>query len=67
MEIIDIATENTLAETERLIRLAATQNTIQATGKCLFCGEVSEDKRFCDIDCRDDYDREQTLLKYGGY
>lgn len=67
MEIIDIATENTLAETERLIRVASSGTKLQETGHCLYCSEALKGRRFCDVDCRDDYEREQTLLKYGGF
>lgn len=66
MEIVDIATENTLVETERLIRLASSRTKLQEAGHCFYCREALEGRRFCDVDCRDDYEREQSLLNYGG-
>lgn len=35
-----------------------------ACGACHFCGEeVHGEARFCDADCRDDYEREQRAAK----
>lgn len=32
------------------------------TGECAYCGAgLSHPKRFCDSDCRDDWDREQRI------
>ena len=38
------------------------------TGECWYCGEdVPEPLRFCDAECRDDYDAERRLkLRQGG-
>ena len=30
-----------------------------AMGRCLFCGEHLPDRRFCDAECRDFYDKER--------
>lgn len=36
------------------------QTGLEHTGECHFCGEeVMAPLRFCDADCRDDYDAEQ--------
>lgn len=35
--------------------------TAAETGVCLNCGEVLESGRFCDADCRDDYERREAL------
>jgi hypothetical protein len=37
---------------------------LPATGYCYYCSEeISAGKRFCDEYCRDDFDKEQRLLK----
>lgn len=37
------------------------------TGYCYYCGEgVDSPKAFCDSQCRDDYDWEQTRLRING-
>lgn len=48
---------------DRLISLEETlkiKPKLAATGRCLYCFETiavaAVNKRFCDIDCRDDYD-----------
>lgn len=36
---------------------------VQATGKCLYCGEeLAEGLRWCDADCRDDWQKENPGL-----
>lgn len=36
-------------------------------GRCHWCDEIVPDEaRFCDTDCRDDWQREQNLLLNGG-
>jgi hypothetical protein len=38
-----------------------------ACGQCHYCGEgVAEGLRFCDADCRDDYDRLSEARKRNG-
>jgi hypothetical protein len=38
-----------------------------ACGQCRYCGEgVAEGLRFCDADCRDDYDRLSAARKRNG-
>lgn len=37
------------------------------TGYCFYCDEaVTELKRFCDVDCRDDFERERIALHCAG-
>lgn len=44
------------------IREKANQQEAQATGHCLFCREFLEDgRRWCDSDCRDDWEAERRL------
>ena len=55
------------SETEELMRASALyqhsklqQKVIVATGYCLYCEAPLEDgRRWCDADCRDDWEREQ--------
>lgn len=48
-------------EAHRLAALAKKRkNNIPATGYCLFCNELLKPGfRWCDTDCRDDWEREQ--------
>ena len=39
--------------------------TVKHNGFCLYCKEKS-DKRFCDVDCRDDYDAEEKIKRING-
>ncbi len=39
--------------------------TVKHNGFCLYCKEKS-DKRFCDVDCRDDYDAEEIIKRIKG-
>ena len=39
--------------------------TVKHNGLCLYCKEKS-DKRFCDVDCRDDYDAEEKIKRING-
>lgn len=56
-DIIDQA--NDLIEREMQARLASRRNTmLPPTGECYNCAEpVIENRRFCDAECRDEYDR----------
>ncbi|NMV36794.1 DUF2116 family Zn-ribbon domain-containing protein [Ralstonia insidiosa] len=40
---------------------------VRRTGACRFCGErISLDRAFCDIDCRDDHEREERIRELSG-
>ena len=39
--------------------------TVKHNGFCLYCKEKS-DKRFCDVDCRDDYDAAEKIKRING-
>ena len=40
---------------------------LQPDCRCHFCDEVvAAERLFCDVDCRDDYQREQAALKRAG-
>lgn len=42
-------------------------HAIAPHGHCYFCDEpVSYPGRFCNIDCRDDYDKEQAAIRRTG-
>lgn len=44
------------------IRESAEQQEAKATGRCLFCHEFVEDgRRWCDSDCRDDWEAERRM------
>lgn len=54
---------------ELVISLAAVRksHTVAPDGHCCFCDEaVPYPSRFCNIDCQDDYDREQATLRRAG-
>ena len=43
------------------------QALLESDGRCTFCDEViSLGKLFCNVDCRDDYDKEQSALRRAG-
>ncbi len=70
-DIFDIAQENNLERNENLVASQLSQaKVLEATGFCLYCetpiAEDAVNKRFCNKVCRDDYDREQKLIKDGG-
>ena len=63
MDIIDQA--NDLIEREMQARLASRRPApLPPTGDCYNCGEILEgDRRWCDADCRDEYDRRARRQK----
>lgn len=62
-DIIDQANDH--IEREMKMRLEHRRaSMLPATGECLNCGEhLDGERRFCDVDCRDDYDKRQRLKK----
>lgn len=62
---IDRAIDNSEHITEMRIdhiRKQAGKKEALPRGRCLFCGEsLSGDERWCDSDCRDDWDHEQKM------
>jgi hypothetical protein len=62
-DIIDQA--NDLIEREMAARLSARRaSPMPPTGECYNCGEqLDGDRRFCDADCRDQFDKRQRLEK----
>ncbi len=61
---VDIADE--VAETilqAQIDRARKDQETVKATGHCLSCDEpLEEGRRWCDADCRDDWERERREI-----
>jgi hypothetical protein len=59
-------------EAELFLARALQQNMdarrrLEAKGQCLFCREpLAEGLRFCDADCRDDFDRLSEARKRNG-
>ncbi|GIX31381.1 MAG: hypothetical protein KatS3mg124_1853 [Porticoccaceae bacterium] len=63
MDEADIAAERLEREMERLLRLRRASGPAP-TGACLWCGETIEaDRRWCDADCRDDWERAHALRR----
>lgn len=47
-----------------LRRRLACRPLIKATGLCLNCGTpLADDRRWCDADCRDDWERQQRRTR----
>lgn len=58
-DISDHATEQEEQDRLRALQRRAPEGP-RATGNCLFCGEpVEPPRRWCDAQCRDDYEAEQ--------
>lgn len=59
MDICDIAQKSIEFLTDVAIH-AEVKDDATATGYCLYCGEpVSDGKRWCCVECRDEWEREQ--------
>ena len=57
----DIAREAAVAAIRRRIE------SIPSLGYCYYCGEaLRAGKRFCDADCRDDYERQEKMKARNG-
>jgi len=56
---IDRASEQEMAQREAAIRNASVfQSRLRPCGKCLNCGdEIGSDLRWCNSDCRSDFER----------
>lgn len=62
---------NELADLEREMRVAAIRANAKpqatATGRCLFCDEILDDeRRWCDADCRDGWEKEAAARRRHG-
>ena len=42
------------------------QQFLTVTNKCYYCGEVTNEKLFCDAGCREDYEIQQLAKKRAG-
>lgn len=62
---IDRAVENQEHITDmniESIRDKASKKEAEPTGRCLFCHEIlADDRRWCDSDCRDDWEHERRM------
>lgn len=57
-DVFDRASELEMAEWEARQHAARNRPTMQAVGACYNCGErLAPGLVFCDIDCRDDYEK----------
>ena len=61
------------SEREDIARAAALEaarrrvKAMPSLGYCYYCGEaLRAGKRFCDADCRDDYERQENMRKRTG-
>lgn len=62
-DVFDQASDRETQDRELCIKMARDKHRfLPPIGKCHWCGEVvSESRRFCDSDCRDDYERDLKL------
>ncbi len=52
---------------ERERRYQAAKNALAYTGECHYCGAITGGgARFCDADCRDDWERAERMKKING-
>lgn len=67
-DISDQATIIEEQERESCLRKAREQrNGLQPTGFCYYCTEpVAEDRRFCDSDCRDQWEIHVNAMRRSG-
>lgn len=60
MDILDQAAAFEEMDRERALKMRDRGPTIAATGECLNCeAPVADGRRWCDADCRDDWQRAQ--------
>jgi hypothetical protein len=64
IDILDIAQKAETESRDRAIlairQQAANIDTSNPSGECYFCGDdAGVDRRFCNADCRDDWEHEQ--------
>lgn len=67
MDDIDKAQELEQKHREAALSRAKGKQRLKATGFCYYCNsDVLKGYTFCDAECRDDYEKEQRLLKLSG-
>lgn len=64
-DIIDRATDAQQKQLDQAISAAKITQSRLPKGRCNYCGEAVNDT-FCDIDCRNDYEREQRIMQQNG-
>lgn len=56
------------AHNEMSIKSRRQTLTVPFSGFCLCCGEPVEERRFCDSDCREEYEQNQLRrMRSGGF
>lgn len=66
-DIFDAASEDEDWQREHLIAIARAKNKpIIETGHCIYCDESIQKGRFCDSECREDYELEQKMKRIAG-
>lgn len=59
-DIADVANDNLESEIKRALSLINSSEVAKANGACLYCNEpLSLPRRWCDADCRDNWEKEQ--------
>jgi hypothetical protein len=69
MDTIDQASLSQEAFEERMIQAVRKKagHTLLFTGKCYYCSEnIKSPHIFCDVSCRNDYEREERLNAISG-
>ena len=66
-DIYDQATEKEERDRDLAIQAARAKNQpLKITGFCLFCNQQLVTRRFCDAECREDYETELKMKKIAG-
>lgn len=67
-DVADRAEWRIAKDLQTAIQHALKIETLESDGHCRFCDEqISYPRRFCNADCRDDYDAELAACRRNGY
>ena len=60
---VDVSSKNVEKEIETALKNIDTTIPKNKTGKCLYCkADITNERRWCDADCRDNYERQKRTL-----
>ena len=66
-DIYEQATEKEERDRDLAIQAARAKNQpLKITGFCLFCNQQLASRRFCDAECREDYEMQQKMKRIAG-
>lgn len=66
-DIFDQATDKEMRDRELAIDFARAQNKpLKFTGHCLSCNEILQIGRFCDAECREDFELAEKMRRMNG-